>query len=160
MNYKLKKLFFFLTLVILGIPGVYGQPQGDDAPGKKRLQELRRIKMIEALDLSEDQSIRLFAREKELMKSERMMNNKKHEIIEKLQSLTTDGGSETQMTTEIQALLSIGYDMLKKREEYISSLSDLLSVKQIAKLVLFEDNFKHDIQKLLQGVRRNRREMK
>ncbi len=141
-----------LLTLVWNLPA-FAQP--DDMPqgrGRKRIEELRRIKMIDALELNEEQSVRLFAREKDLQNAERQLNTQRSAVIERLSTLA-DGGSDGDILVEVDRLTTIGKEMLARRQEYLASLKDILSAQQIAKLIVFEDGFRKELRDMMQQAR-------
>ena len=57
----------------------------------------------------------------------------------------------------IDKYLSYDNEIEKEREAFIHSLSDILSVTQIAKLVVFEKKFRDEIRDILFKTRMERR---
>lgn len=146
-------LLLCLTVLLAGSPQLVAQQ--DDMPpgrGRKRIEELRRIKMIDALDLTEEQSVRLFAREKDLLQAERSITTQREGCIEKLATLAS-GGSDVDIAAELDRLGNLSREMMTRRQEYLTSLKDILSAQQIARLVVFEHNFRKELREMVEQAR-------
>lgn len=146
-------LSFLLTLFFAWPARIQAQP--DDMPpgrGRQRIEELRRIKMIEALNLSEEQSLRLFAREKELQAAERTLMQARQASLDKLENLVRSG-ADADIMAEVERLGGIGRDLATRRQEYLTSLRDILSAQQIGKLLLFEDSFRKELRDIIREHR-------
>lgn len=148
-----------LCLALTALGGIPALAQPDDMPmgrGRKRIEELRRIKMIDALQLSEEQAVRLFAREKDLLQAERTLTTQREAAIERLSTLAA-GGSDGDITIEVDRVGAISREMLTKRQEYLASLRDILSAQQIARLIVFEYEFRRELREMLQQARSRQR---
>ena len=65
--------------------------------------------------------------------------------------------NEKELNSMIDKYLSYDNEIEKEREVFIHSLSDILSVTQIAKLVVFEKKFRDEIRDILFKTRMERR---
>lgn len=141
-----------LAVALALAPSTSAQDDENIGKGRKRIEEVRRVKIIEALDLNEEQAVRLFVREKEFRKAEQALNEKREATIERMRSLVK-GGSDADIQKEVEALSAIGSDMLQKRMDYVLGLKDVLSMQQIAKLIVFEDTFRRELRDILREAR-------
>ena len=154
----MKRMLFLSIVLIAGVfflaPSASAQDEGPDGPGRKRLEELRKIKLVEALDLSEDQSIKIFAREKNFRKHERTLIDKRRQIIAHLRGIGKSNGADGESMKDVTALKDLGIEMVNQRFDYILSLKDILTMKQIAKYVAFEDTFMNEVRSMLKNFGR------
>jgi hypothetical protein len=161
MKPTLRTLFAWtLVALVVSLPGSFSALAQDEPPpegeGRKRIEDYRRIKLIETLDLKEEQAVRFLTREKEFRESERAMMDERQAAIKRLQAAVKDG-NDADIQKEINGLLQIGKDMIQKRSEYFLGLKDLLTTKQMAKLMIFEDNFAKELRRILQAPRMRER---
>ena len=161
MKPTLRTLFaWILFSLVVSLPGGYSAFAQDEPPpegeGRKRIEDYRRIKLIETLDLKEEQAVRFLAREKEFREAERALMDERQAAIKRLQGVVKDG-NDGDVQKEINGLLQIGKDMIQKRTDYFLGLKDLLTTKQMAKLMIFEDNFARELRRILQAPRMRER---
>ena len=156
----MRKLIITLLIVAAGVaPALTASAQpfdGERGPASEKIEQLRHMKMIDALDLTEDQSVRLFAREKEHRKAQHELAKKRDEAIQNLDKLIKDNASDDQLLAGIDKVAAIGRQMQANREAYVRGLKDILSVKQIAQMVVFDQKFIKEIRTLLQSLRQRR----
>ena len=136
-----------LIAVLCALP-LMAQDAPEDEVGRRRLEDLRRIKLIEALDLSEEQAVRLFIREKDFRERERALMEKRQTALKSLED-KLPGISDDAVREHIQRLHDVGTEMIALKRDYALSLSDMLSMKQIARLVLFEDRFAKEVKRFI-----------
>ena len=145
-------LYSFLLLLCLVLP-VTAQPDGPPDGARERLSELRRLKMIDALDLTEEQAIRLTVREKDFRQKEEEMQKKRESIIRTLRDQVHENADATTMQTTIKKLEDLGIETVQHKHAFLLSLGDFLSPQQIGKFVIFEHQFAHQIRKILGNSR-------
>jgi len=139
-------VLFFLTSISF--------PQQMKERGMKnrdRLEQLEKIKLIESLDLDEETSIRFFARRNDSKNQIRELEKKAEDIISELErSYKTDDTNQVEKQKQlISEILKTRESIETKRNEFIKSLDDILSTDQIAKLIVFEKNFRDEIRNIL-----------
>jgi len=145
-----------VILVLFAIPAaIWAQESADDDSARRRLDNLRKIKLVEALDLTEEQSVRLFAREREFREKEKQHRDKRQALLESLQSKLNANASDEELRIELRRISEAVNEMHNARHNYMLSLSDILSTKQIANMVLFENRFSKEIRKLLMRSRKD-----
>jgi Cft2 family RNA processing exonuclease len=116
-----------------------------------KIEQLEKVKLIEALDLTEDQSIRFFARRNEHKKEIEKLEMRSEEIIKDLENLIEDSNDRNVAEEKrlLNEFLDIRIQIENKRKQFILSLNDILSVEQVSKLVVFEKKFRDEIRKIL-----------
>ncbi len=118
---------------------------------KGRFEQLEKIKLIETLEMDEETTLRFFSRKAEHKKVQEKVQLQIENKINELELIFKSGKVTTneEMKHKIDEINSMEIQLEKNRAEFISSLSDILSYDQIAKLVIFERNFKDEIRKLI-----------
>ena len=105
--------------------------------------------MIEILDLSEDQSIRFFARLHEHQKNTDELNAERMILLDKIERLVrnkVDPEQYLEMFTEIDA---VDEKLFRDRRAFGEGLHEILSEEQCAKLLLFERQFQKELKDAL-----------
>lgn len=146
-------LVLALLLVPLIAAPATAQDEDGDFRGRKRVEEWRKIKLIEAVELTEEQSLRYFAREREFRQAERKLGDERAAALERLRALTRGTPDDAELQKEIAAVTAVHQQLLTKRTEFVTGLRDILSMKQIAKLLVFEDSFARELRELLRKPR-------
>jgi len=143
-----------LSLFLIGIISFVGIPQRmHDKPNKHRnkLAQLEKAKLIEALELDEETSIRFFARRNQSKKDIDELEKKSDEIIVQLENTMKekDSPKDENQKRLIADLLKTRLQIESEKQKFINSLSDILSTEQIARLLIFEKRFKEEIRSVL-----------
>jgi hypothetical protein len=152
----------YLLIAIILFTTVASFPQHDREKmmkQKSKLHQLEKIKLIEALNLDEETSLRFFARRNEMQQEVDQLENRADDILKDLEeSLNANekaaGATQRQLINE---LLNIKTKIEKVKKQFITSLSDILSTEQIAKYIVFEQKFREEIRKIIFDRRRSPR---
>jgi len=148
----MNNLFITLFAIILCASITFPQQMREKGmKNRDRLEQLEKIKLIEALDLDEETSIRFFARRNDSKNQIRELEKKADDIILELEkSFKTDDKNQDEKQKQlISEMLKTRESIELKRNQFIKSLDDILSTEQIAKLIVFERNFRDEIRNIL-----------
>jgi len=143
-------LSFFTVLLLQVI--IYSQDEKkEDRDPREKIESLEKIKLLETLDLDEETAIKFFARRNDHKEKMRTLMDEQdaqyHKIEDKLSSLTNENDPE--LKKMIGNYLSVYQKMDDERKRFFNSLSDILTLKQQAKLAIFERRFRQEIRDIL-----------
>ncbi len=149
-----------VALLSLLVTFTYAQPPGpgwgQDKHSFERIQQLMKMRMLETLDLKEEQSVRFIARFNEYEKRRHELMKLKGEGLDRLEKLVKEAGDEREMDKTFPEALAIDSRMIEERAKFFSSLSDILTVTQKAKLLLFERKFERELRDAVRETQRRR----
>ena len=116
-----------------------------------KLEQLEKVKLIEALDLSEENSIRFFARRNDSKREIEILEKKSDDLLYELEKSFKSGekNQEDKQKQLISELLKTRESIEVKRNQFINSLNDILTIEQISKLIVFEKKFRDEIRNVL-----------
>jgi len=145
------KNIFFVFLIFLIVTPAIAQEHRDRRMMDNKIEQLEKVKLIEALNLTEEQSIRFFARRNEHRKDIEKLEIRSEEIVRDLENLVEDSNDRNvaEQKRLLNEFLDIRIQIENKRKQFILSLSDILSPEQVSKLVVFEKKFRDEIRKIL-----------
>lgn len=157
----MKKTIFFICMVLVLIgKDYYAQNRRGGDPAfagpKKRIEELEKLKLLEVLDLNEKTMLQFFSRRKEFNDNLQKLENERNDKLNTIQDMIYDKTGDKDYKKVISDILNIDERINKTKEEYIISLDGMLTNEQIAKLFLFERNFKMEIKEIILKHRRNK----
>jgi len=119
---------------------------------RERIDQLEKIKLIEELNMSEEASVKFFSRRNEFREKEKKL----HDRIDSLSMLIRDKSiSPDGQTTDAEwkkineEFLSVEKMMRKNKIDFVSSLQNLLTPKQMAQFLAFERKFRQDMQDII-----------
>ena len=142
-------LFCFLSLI-----SIQSFAQFEDRPPhhfRDKIFQLEKIKLIETLKMDEETTLRFFARRSETETAIDSLRKNLDNLLDKIdQKISGDSKTnDEELKTLIKKVSEIRLKIDQKRIDFVNSLSDILSTKQIAKFVVFEKKFRDDLAKSL-----------
>ena len=157
----MKKTLLLMCIMIFSISSLNAQmrPRGDsNMKPLEQIEEWEKMKLIKVLDLSEENSIRFFARRNEHQKRVREILNQRDQLAQEIEKEIKDGAkvSDAVYQEQVNRMLEFEAKMMKERESFIKSLNDILSPEQIAKLTVFEIRFRREVRERIMGHGKNR----
>jgi hypothetical protein len=150
----MKKVFLPFLITCLIFSSVIAQNRmrmGKDSKPLQRIEQWEKIKLIEVLGLNEDTAVRFFARRNENQKKMKDILDQRDGMIQNLEDDIRGSSqiSEAAYKEQVNNFLFIESSISKERENFLRSLSDLLTPKQIAILIVFESRFRKEIRETL-----------
>ncbi len=119
---------------------------------RERIDQLEKIKLIEELNMSEEVSVKFFSRRNEFREKEKKL----HERIDSLSRLIRDKSVNQDVQTSdaewkkiIEEFISVEKMTRKNKIDFVSSLQNLLTPKQMAQFLAFERKFREEIQDII-----------
>ena len=115
--------------------------------------------MIEALNLSEETTVRFFVRRRDIqIKIKEILEQRDLAMHELENEIKNDSQtSDAFYKEQVNKLISLKSGITSERENFIRSLGDILTPRQIAKLIVFESNFRREVRETL--MKRGRDQM-
>jgi Spy/CpxP family protein refolding chaperone len=144
-----------LVLAMVAVEA-HAQPGRPGDPRFERVEQLRKVRMIDELGLKEEQSVRFFARLSEFDKRRRDLMHERHEMLDKLEQMIKDNADEKELEKMFPALVGIDQRMGEEKAKFFTSLSDVLTTQQRAKLLAFERTFEKELREAVRDTQRRR----
>ncbi len=157
----MKTLYFLIVLSLMLFVSSYPQQDREKMlKQRSKLHQLEKIKLIEALNLDEDTSVKFFARRNEMQKQIETLEDKSDDILKKLESTldVNDKNNEAVQRQLINELGNIKDKIESTKKQFINSLNDILSTDKIVRYIVFEQKFRDEIRKIIFDKRRPLRE--
>ena len=155
------KIFNVILLIFLSC-AVFAQqhPKKRNNEFGKRFEDLEKIKLLEILDLDENDAIKFFARRNEYKKKLADIKSEGEELLLEMEGSLGLEEQSNKFSSYIAKSIEIERKFLLEKSNFYTSVEDILSKEQIVKLILFEKKFKRDIRDLLieRGRKKYRRE--
>lgn len=152
----MSRFSFLLVTAMLALAGVvgvaYAQPGERGQKREKmrqRIEDLRKVKLLDILDLKGDQVERFFAvynRHQDRFHEQQM---KIDAAARDLQGAIGRGASDAELGEKTLALRNLIRDLEKTIESRFDELKPILSTKQYAQYVVFEARFRDELQRMI-----------
>lgn len=146
----MNKIFYLILLTLLILPA-QAQERREHRKMDSKIEQLEKVKLIEALDLTEDQSVRFFARRNEHRREIEKLEERSDELLRIMENMLDERGEKNlaEQKKLLNEFLDIRIQIENKRKQFILSLNDILTFDQISRLVVFEKKFREEIRKIL-----------
>jgi Spy/CpxP family protein refolding chaperone len=153
-------LLLSVAITALLAAASYAQPPGpgwgQDPHSFERIQQLMKMRMVETLDLKEEQSVRFIARFNDWEKRRRELMSLKAEALDRIEKLVKENGDDKDIEKAFSEVQVIESKNVEERVKFFNSLSDILSVTQRAKFMLFERKFERELRDAVRETQRRR----
>ncbi len=128
----MNKIFYLILLTLLILPA-QAQERREHRKMDSKIEQLEKVKLIEALDLTEDQSVRFFARRNEHRREIEKLEERSDELLRIMENMLDERGEKNlaEQKKLLNELLDIRIQIENKRRQFILSLNDILTFDQI-----------------------------
>ena len=152
----MKKL---VTIILLSLAaaGAMAQPgKGPEGRPFERIEQWKKIRLGEVLELKEEQSVRFFARLNEHETNKKEIYTERGEILDRIERLVRNHGDEKEIEKEMENASIADGKMRDEGKRFMGSLGDILRVEQRAKLLLFERRFEKELREAMREAQKRR----
>ncbi len=161
-------VFASMLIVLMGVSALAQQPpMGERGFGhgmgmhKKNLENLRMLKLLEVLKLSEEQNIEFLARfsshRVEMQNINERTENEVEQLIEKLKAIEVgEDIKEKELKEHIEKIEKLKQERIEKRIDFYNKTAELLTTEQQAKLLVFEERFERELIESMRGFHNRR----
>jgi len=113
------------------------------------VEQLKKLRLQEALKLDEETSVRFFARYNEHQEGLRSIGKRRSEAIDGLQKLVRKNAPDAEIDAQLKTVVASETDVTSIRSKFLEKLRDILTPAQIALYVVFERNFNQDLREIM-----------
>ncbi len=154
-----------VLIVLVVVVAAVGQPlaaqpfQQDDRKPFERIEHFKKVRLIEILDMKEEQSVRFFARLNEHDNTKRDITKEKMDVLDKIERLARNHADPKEFEKLFPDVSSLNAKLFQEDERFFNSLPDILSAEQRGKFLLFERHFERELREAMRDVQRKRMRM-
>ncbi len=156
----MKKLIV-LIFVFFSAGMAQAQPPNGPPPlggrSMERVERFKKMRLVEMLDLKEDQSVRFFARLNDFENTRRELNRQKDETLDKIERLIRNKADQKEYEKVFDEVEVVNRKIGEEKLRFFNSLTDLLTIEQRAKLMLFERRFENELREAMKEAHERRR---
>ena len=155
------KIRKFSALIVFVFSSALGQEMPLRGPAMERVEQFKKIRMMEVLKLDEESSLRFFARYNKFQEGLREITVKRDGFIDQLAALRKSNAGDGEYEKVFKELTSVEGKMAEERSKFLQELKGVVSTKQIAEYIVFERNFNRQLFQLVREMaqERNQRRM-
>lgn len=152
---KFKCRIGIVALVILFVSALtltaqpYGDMQGNGRKVKERISQIKKMKLLDILDLDEASADKFLIKYSAWEKKIEAQRDKIQIALDDLQLTLKSSKDKSAITKKTNAVISLQDDMMKLMKDMRADLKNVLDEVQYAKYLLFEHNFRREMGKML-----------
>ena len=121
---------------------------------EKNLDNLRMLKLLELLDLSDEQNDRFIGLFASFRNDEKKLKKEFHAEIEKLSKILHEPNpSETEIENQLDKIKQLKNKREQIVEEFHNNVKEMLTIVQMAKMIIFEERFERQLLETVRGFR-------
>lgn len=125
-------------------------------PGAERIEQFKKIRLMEALKMDDETSIRFFNRYNKYLETVRVIQKDHNKLIDKLQELGNSNANNSDIELVIKDIGMNEEKIAETRSKFLDELKDVISIKQIAEYVVFERNFTKNLREIMRDIAKER----
>ena len=151
--------YYLLLIIILAFTfGEEWRGALSDTSDRKNAEMIKKWKLIEFLDISEDQSEKFFTRVNAFEKEMSSIRKKEKELRELIEGfLTEDRLNEKEVSSLMGEYFNLEKDKLDVRQKHHNAIDDILTLEQSAKYLFFNHHFKKRVKEHFKDRKRGSR---
>jgi hypothetical protein len=154
----MNRYFIVLLAAVVCIALSHAQDRPGQFRAQQRIEQFKKLRMIEALKLDDDTSIRFFTKYTKHEEAMRGINKQRDDLIDQLQDMRKSDSGAAGMEKIFTELTALDTKQAEERARFLDDLKTVLSTKQIADLIIFERNFARNVRQVMQEMARERRQ--
>ena len=112
-----------------------------ERPRPEQLDKYRKMRLVEVMNLGEEEAIRFFAKEDAHREKIRQIMKERNNVLDELDKKINEKKDPTELNEDIKKIQDIDQQVVAERKRYHEELKAFLNTKQYARFLLFERNF-------------------
>ena len=153
------RMGLFVVLMVSALSTMSAQPFEKEGPPFERIERFKKVRLIEMLDMKEEQSVRFLARLNEHDNTKKELVKAKMELLDKIERLVRNKADGKEFEKLFPEVAAANRRIFEEDEKFFASLSDLLTTEQKGKYLLFERHFEQELREAMREVQKRRRRM-
>lgn len=138
-----------------GFGGRHGQDWGER---RRHLEQLRMLKMLEVLNLDEDQELEFLTEFRNVRDEHRKLNLQKESLIDSLSLVLEQGDPEDNVINSlVDRILGVERQRGEIMKAFIDKTKSLLRPQQVGRLIIFTERFERELLEQVKTFRERRK---
>ena len=154
MTRRIMSLLSFATFLAVTATG---QDLPMPGPARERIEQFKKIRMMEILKLDEETSLRFFARYNKHQETIKEITGKRDGLIDQLAAIRKSDGADSDYEKAFKELQNVESQIIAERTRFLQDLKSVVSTKQVAEYIVFERNFNRQLMQLMREMAQERR---
>jgi hypothetical protein len=150
------KTFVILTLVFSSAMLMAQELPPFRGPAAERVEQYKKMRMMEVLKLDEETSLRFFARYNRHQEELKGLGGKRDSLLQVLESYVNRNTSDAEYDRVFKSMAALGNELGRSREKFLQELKEIFTNKQIAEYLVFERRFYESLREIMRDMQRER----
>ncbi len=125
-------------------------------PGAERIEQFKKIRIMEALKMDDETSIKFFTCYNKHTEAMRVIQKDHNALIDKLQDLCNSNANNSDIEQAIKDVEMSEEKIAETRSKFLDELKGIISIKQIAEYIVFERNFNKNLREIMRDIAKER----
>lgn len=136
----------FAVFFLFSTTATWARPRPNRRRILEKIETIKMWKMMDALNLDSQTALKVFPIVREIDKKRLGLREKQRVILEKIETLTKNGKvNDKKLNALAQQLFSLNEQISQLPKEEYQKLKPYLSQTQLAKLLIFQKNFRREL---------------
>jgi hypothetical protein len=158
MKNSYKIMILIVSIILISMLAMNVSKSEPPFRAKERIEQLKKIKLLDLLQLDENRSAKFLSKYNELdRKSEELRLEMDHET-EVLELLINSEGSKEEISKQTTKVIETQEKFHKSMSDKMKEIKPLLNEIEYAKFVIFESRFHEEVRRIIMKNYRNRHE--
>jgi hypothetical protein len=146
-----------LTLILILSSNLFSQDQPPmRGPGAERIEQFKKVRLLEVLKMDEETSIRFFVRYNKYQEALHAIQKDHNTLIDHIQELSNSDANNLEIERTMKEIGTCEEKIAETRSKFLESLKDVISLKQIAEYMVFERNFNKNLREIMRDIAKER----
>lgn len=128
---------------------------GNERP-PERLEQFKKVRLIELLDMKEEQSVRFFARLNEHENMKRDLMKEKMALLDRVEKLVRNDADPKEFESVFPEVAALNAKIQQEDQKFFDGLGDILTAQQRGKFLLFERHFERELREAMREIQKRR----
>lgn len=153
----MKTFNIYLISFIFIFSILFAQPrEGRSYRGMERIENFKKVKMIETLNLDEETGIKLVSRYNKHRERIQEIEKERGLLLDKLETQIKANVTESEYQKTLNEITELEKKISESRKKYLDELKEIFTNKQISEYLVFERNFTKDLRNMAKDIQKER----
>lgn len=121
-----------------------------------RLEQYKKLRLMEVLKLDEETSLRFFARYNKQREELTAANDKRNLILDDIAKMRRGNAADADYQKALNEIRGLTKSTVDIRERFLDDIAGILTPRQIAEYLVFERNFVRNVREIMRNMQRER----
>jgi hypothetical protein len=147
-------LITLLIVIISSEVGAQHRRRSSDPGGDRpeQLEKYRKMRLIEYLNLNEEDAIRFFAKHNSHEQKIRDVMEKRDQLVDEISEKIQKTANINEIGMLTEKIRGVDKEMFDERQRFQEDIKQILSPMQFAKFILFERDFGRKVRDAIRGL--------